>query len=388
MAENRGQRLGIFAILAFLAIYFLNRWRSNVGFTSSNSLPTGPILDYQKLPAANSTLGFGAVVAVSRATSPRQESLILAANITEIDITIPSQPSWTDADLMTIVADHGSQITRGSALAWLGHLNVLRWFLNSTLSTILILEDDVDWDIHLRTTQIPAVAATTRQLLSSPSQKRRAVLNPSAAGTYWGPTDSWDILYLGHCGDNFRPSRWNFATPRLAFRDPTLPLRKDLHSDTSKFLDAIEVPEYVRLVHQSMFPLCTFGFALTRSSAARLLTELAVKERDGGTQAYDVRVLEACRDEGLRCWSTNPELFHHMDAPSEIAIVNSAGAAAETKTTEAQGRLVGAPEGQALNIKCGVRSKEFFTRDQERMEYLRQVVGREGKCLRDDKERD
>jgi len=383
MAENRGHRLGIFAITLFLTIYLLHRWRSSPGYTTYKLLPTGDILDYRKLPPANSTLGFGAVVAVSRATSPRQESLILAANITEIDVTIPSQPSWTDADLMTIVADHGSQITRGSALAWLGHLNVLRWFLNSDLSTILIIEDDVDWDIHLRTTQIPAVAATTRHLLStSLSQSRRSILDPDAVGTYWGPPDSWDVLYLGHCGDNFRHSRWNFATPRLAFTDTTIPLRKDLHSDTSQFLDAIELPEYTRLVHKSIFPLCTFGFALTRSSAARLLNELANKERDGGTQAYDVRVLEACRDEGLRCWSTNPELFHHMDAPSEISIANSAGFAAES--LDDRGGLTETAEAKALNIKCGARSKEFFTRDKSKMEELRNMV-RQGKCLRDEK---
>jgi hypothetical protein len=35
------------------------------------------------------------------------------------------------------------------------------------------------------------------------------------------------------------------------------------------------------------------------------------------------------------------------------------------------------------NIDCGVRSHDaFFAEDLERLEFLREVVGRQGKCLR------
>ena len=71
----------------------------------------------------------------------RREGLLLASNITEIDITIPDQPAWTDADIKKLRADKDSIISRGSALAWLGHLNALHWFLMSGLESVLILED-------------------------------------------------------------------------------------------------------------------------------------------------------------------------------------------------------------------------------------------------------
>jgi hypothetical protein len=67
---------------------------------------------------------FGAVIAVSRQQSPRRNGLLLAANITEIDISIPTQPAWTTQDINNLHAEHISTITRGSALAWLGHLHV------------------------------------------------------------------------------------------------------------------------------------------------------------------------------------------------------------------------------------------------------------------------
>jgi len=71
--------------------------------------------------------------------------LILASNFTEIDVVIPQQPAWTEEGIDGLRAAEGSIITRGSALAWLGHLNALHWFLESGFETVLIVEDDIDW---------------------------------------------------------------------------------------------------------------------------------------------------------------------------------------------------------------------------------------------------
>jgi hypothetical protein len=77
---------------------------------------------------SNTTLGFGAVVVVSKAGSERQLGLLQAANVTGIDLTIPSQPSWSEDDINKFRQgrDH-SDITTGSVYAWLGHNNALRW---------------------------------------------------------------------------------------------------------------------------------------------------------------------------------------------------------------------------------------------------------------------
>lgn len=81
----------------------------------------------QKLPA-NRTLGFGAVVVVSKEGSNRRHSLLQAANVTDIDLTIPQQPSWTEGDLETFRNNEEKEVQRGSILAWLGHHNALRWY--------------------------------------------------------------------------------------------------------------------------------------------------------------------------------------------------------------------------------------------------------------------
>lgn len=78
-----------------------------------------------KLPA-NSTLGFGAVIAVSKEDSRRRHALIQAANVTELDLTIPHQPDWTEGDVESFTNGQSNAL-RGSILAWLGHHNALRW---------------------------------------------------------------------------------------------------------------------------------------------------------------------------------------------------------------------------------------------------------------------
>ncbi|KAK5162926.1 uncharacterized protein LTR77_011087 [Saxophila tyrrhenica] len=364
------------------------------GSRSGGSAPdeqTSLRVDPKKLDLANATLGFGAVLAVSREGSPRREGLLLASNITEIDITIPDQPKWTEEDVNRIRADRDSRISRGSALAWLGHLNALQWFLSSDLESVMILEDDVDWDIHLRTTQIPTAAAAVRQLVLDKTTPAGTLQHYPEENNFWGNISTWDILYLGHCGDIFRPSSWTAQVPRVLYNDPTLPPRREMHPYTQAFLQSIAIPDDTRMIHQSIFPLCTFGFAVTRNAARRLLTEIAPKESEGGTMAYDVRVLEGCRDLGLRCWSANPELFHHMDMESEIALAThpeegrtgGGGESAEKAGADEKGRLKTLRAGAAPNIACGARSKSFYTKDERTLEFLREQVGRQGKCLKD-----
>lgn len=89
--------------------------------------PTQPYSD--AIIPANSTLGFGAIIAVSHSRSPRRASLLWAANLTDIDIVIPSQPEWTDVEIEDFKSNESSTISRGSVLAWMGHLHALKWYI-------------------------------------------------------------------------------------------------------------------------------------------------------------------------------------------------------------------------------------------------------------------
>ena len=183
------------------------------------------------------------------------------------------------------------------------------------------------------------------------------------------------IVWLGTCGDHFEPTA--LRHPSLTYIDPTLPPLERLHPDTADFFSTLNIQSHTRLLHPTVFPLCTFGYALTRAAAHRLLHEIAAREAEGGTMAYDVRVLEACRDLGLRCWSVAPELVRHLGAESEIANIDM-GSDDQFASSAREGST------DTANIDCGVRSNEAlsYTKDAQRLKYLMHVVGEQGICLR------
>jgi hypothetical protein len=69
----------------------------------------------------------------------------------QIDIFTPSKPSQQVIDgFLDLGPEKAAKPDRGSTLAWLGHLEVLQNMVASGSATALILEDDVDWDIAIK----------------------------------------------------------------------------------------------------------------------------------------------------------------------------------------------------------------------------------------------
>lgn len=261
----------------------------------------------------------------------------------------------------------------------------LRSFLDSGLETALIFEDDVDWDIHLRSIQAPVVAASAR-----------AFLDPSPSSAYYyGHPAHWDLLYMGHCGDYFGPADDTIGVdhpvpadltsrPYTLLYDASLPDRGSLHPFTARFLTALGVPEKTRIIHSSQYPLCTFAYAITRASASRLVNEIGLPNDPTGSYAgaFDVKILHACRDKGLRCFSVNPELFHHMEGESMIKHVEQSDTG--KPPVDASGYEQVMQRRESSNIGCGFFSKDFYYGDDlTKMEYLREEVGRRGRCLKE-----
>ena len=290
--------------------------------------------------------------------------------------------------------------------------------MDSGLETALILEDDVDFDIRVRTKQAPLTQAAIRDLVSrpqpntsrseasskSPSSLTQQARRPSSFNPKkypYGHTTSWDLLYLGTCGDylnglgdglgvgHHHPI--NLTTiPHIAVHDSTIPRRYDLHPFTASLFTSLDIPEHHRLVHESRWPLCTFGYALTRASATTLLTTLAPPHEPNweGARAYDVAILKACRENlkpvltgnpeidagiveprsaegGLRCVSIQPELFHHMEGSSMIAGVEEAeGAEVFRPPVDVAAYEQVLWRRESANIGCGFWDGELLFRDE------------------------
>lgn len=288
------------------------------------------------------------------------------------------------------------------------------------MDTALILEDDVDWDIHLRSVQIPLVAKAARTIMPPKSKSGNPLaLVREMNAQYWGNSSAWDLLYLGHCGDYFNEvsygglsdgsQPYNLSDTRhIVYNDPTLPAQTDLHPFTQELFNRLRLPEHSRVLHRSKFPLCSFGYAITRTAAEHLLKNLAPAQlAPKGPRAFDVALLHACikgnkdsssipnpwehpqlhPERGLRCWTLNSELFHHMPGTSEIAAVGkSLGELSEqgVPPVDLAGQAQIVQRNETTNIGCGFWSGdfEFEEGDKERLAFLQENVGRRGLCLK------
>ncbi|TKA22804.1 hypothetical protein B0A50_07906 [Salinomyces thailandicus] len=328
---------------------------------------------------ANRTLGFGGLYVVSGPGSPRRAHLEEAAAVTEMNLTIPAQVAWTDEDVQRFQSDKESesQVLTGSVKAWLSHHLVLREFLESGLETALFFEDDVDWDIRLRTQQIPLAQQAVQQLSDA------TVLDAEAYP--WGTDADWDLLYVGHCGDYFGnvedgvgvghnyPEQLT-SIRHVRYEDPTMLPRYDLHPYTANLLDAFNIPQKTRLVHQSKWPLCTFGYAVTRRTAERILTEIAppYEQPERNIKAYDVAILSGCRDGPLKCYTVTPELFHHMEGESLIADAEASERQIFRPPVDAAGLEQVRYRKETSNIGCGFFDGSFYySGDENKLGELR-----------------
>jgi hypothetical protein len=224
--------------------------------------------------------------------------LTAAADLTGLNIEIPKQPFITPELIEAFRKIGGPKVNghpkTGSAHAWLAHLDLLRYGVSSNLDTFLVVEDDVDWDINIK---------KTMALISDNVRNFRdvGVEDDSPYGR------SWDLLWLGHCGEHT-----DAATPRQEFEDPTVPLIDQYVGWSKKWLPSVKAGH--RAIQDGINPVCTFGYAVTAHGAQKLL-DFAGK---GGNEAFDIRLLDGCKNNHLNCLTVQPEIMHHYEPPKDL----------------------------------------------------------------------
>lgn len=202
----------------------------------------------------------------------------------------------------------------------------------------------MDWDVHLKS-QLEAVARGVRH-----------VFPESSRGSNSPYGDSWDILWLGHCGDPFpemleeNAGLEDHALAKVSAKyliqdDETVPP----YSQVSNLVNWESFPAQTRVVHMSAAPLCSFAYAVSQKGAQKLLHALSV---DGLHMAFDNSLAQICRDAvfdlarerdggyGAKCISVNPTMmFHHkarglVSADSDIQSYGKGGDVREKGMTE------------------------------------------------------
>ncbi|KAI1772261.1 hypothetical protein F4818DRAFT_454124 [Hypoxylon cercidicola] len=257
---------------------------------------------------SNSTLGFERIVVVSSGSSWRVDGLTRAAELTGLDLDIPLQPNWSYEEVDKFRGLTGQQphsnLGRGQAKCWLGHLNALRYIVEHGWASALIMEDDTDWDIAIKY-QMSLIAPHIS-----------TVTNSISSGELQPYGNSWDLLWIGHCGD---------AVPLsgvISIFDYTLPETAEYRENNGRHVTLTSKPQQ-RLIHMSDGPVCTYAYAVTRHTAMKIYEYT----KDGTNNIITTDFRHWCQAGFLRCVSVNPELFHHHKSAgqvsSEIAVAES-----------------------------------------------------------------
>ena len=186
--------------------------------------------------------------------------------------------------------------------------NILWCFrvVQNNYTTALVVEDDVDWDIRLK-------SLLRDFALSSNAIAQHAGLGtinfddipPTMSPTLTPYGDDWDLLWLGHCGMHLP------ATGLVIHNnDPSVPEPQYLHSwDDNERTPLIVYPAHTRVVmRDSTVPVCSLGYALSQHGAQKLLYSLGLQRFDA---PFDVMLRSWCQRADVICPGVIPQLFDH-----------------------------------------------------------------------------
>ncbi|KAI1648669.1 glycosyltransferase family 25 protein [Daldinia loculata] len=296
------------SIALAVILLILSLWLLQSRFDVYSQLHNGPNFRIKQSPretAANATLGFQKLVALSNKPSWRTRGLEAAAKLTDLEFTIPPQGQNSDElveAFRNLGADKkGAKLPApGSAKAWLAHLDLLKYVIASGFETAFIVEDDVDWDVRIKA-EMRLVSDNVRAYMGVAED------DPTPFGT------DWDVLWLGHCGSSITD---DLPPPRV-FADDTR-CETPLYSGWSKRFLRDKLTEGHRQVQAAHMTVCTFGFGVTKKGAQKMVPLLS----RGGNEAFDVALSGYCKKEKLKCIVVNPQLFNHYEPPADLGYVS------------------------------------------------------------------
>jgi hypothetical protein len=307
----------------------------------------------------------------------RRDGMILGAALSQLEINFVDGVRGEDVNEKAIpVPEDRNNHLKGPVLgSWRGHMNAIHeyaliFFLNAfllswgpcltfvpphrvvrrNLSSVLIMEDDVDWDVRIRE-QLHDFAVSIRAL----TQPLRRQPGKYADPTYPTPVDgspktlpdmnfyslpdtvrplispygdNWDVLWLGHCGMHFVFEHSNLIPKGRVVKenDVSVPPKKNLWSINKPFSLVDEYPEHTRVVHHAQEGVCSLAYAVSQQGARNMLREIALKP---ATDAFDILLRFYCEGTHGRtkqeCLSINPSLFSHHRPVGPISASSDIG---------------------------------------------------------------
>ena len=214
------------------------------------------------------------------------------------------------------------------------------------ITSALILEDDSDWDVRIRSimqdlaisTQAltQPLAGSTASYADSTYPSNEEHLNatvpefdinalPRTVTPKISPYgDEWEMMWLGHCGMRFPAAEEGLPMGRVLHKDDATVPPTGLWSLAPHPYELVDqYPKRTRAVHHASQGVCSLGYAVTQKGARGLLREIGLREvRD----PLDILLRFYCMGLGGRrkhnCIAAQPPIFNHH-RPAGMKSANS-----------------------------------------------------------------
>lgn len=188
-------------------------------------------------------------------------------------------------------------------------MNAAASILDNHLSSALIVEDDADWDVSLKT-QLTQFALGSRHILNASTSSEP--LSPYG--------DGWDMLWIGHCAQD-APSK-PFARFIIANDSTTPPAgrRWSLWNPEQTLTYDLPHNHTTRVVYQPTGGICSYAYALSYTGAQKMIYHLSYSHFDG---PFDVGLRDLCNRGGkgeidFSCVGVYPGLIHAVFGEADI----------------------------------------------------------------------
>ncbi|VUC32940.1 unnamed protein product [Clonostachys rosea] len=257
----------------------------------------------------NTTLGFEKIFVIGLPErTDRRDSITLQAALSNLDFEFIDGVYGDNVKNKAIpkTTEH-ERLGPGTVGCWRAHMDAVHQVVKRNLTSALILEDDVDWDVRIRQ-QLYNMALATQALIQPLAGRKYSFADETyQPQTHQAPPkrpvkeipefpinhlpktvpatitpygDRWDLIWVGYCGVNMPVADSPIPRGRVISLDESVPEKRYLWSLVPPFLLKDEYPDHTRIVHHVKDGACTLGYAITQRGARALLHEIALKDVD------------------------------------------------------------------------------------------------------------
>ena len=170
-------------------------------------------------------------------------------------------------------------------------MNFAQRIVKDRLSSAIVIEDDSDWDTHLKS-QLELIA-----------QGSRFISNTDESATTHSPYgDDWDLIWLGHCATGIGS---DIDRRFVIENDATVPPGSRRVNYGAPNMEEEGYDDTTRLVFQASSGVCTYSYALSYRGARTVLHEL---NRASHMDPIDFSLAWLCSAK-IKCVGVFPALF-------------------------------------------------------------------------------